>query len=352
MRKNKIITILFSACLILVFTTATFLTACAKPEPTPAPTPTPAPAPAPAPKPEPIVLKAVTFQIPTSTTHHMFIEWVNKVNEAANGKIVIDVTGGPEVISSPDQPEALKSNVIQLNDNAATRYKSIIPEAAVCGLGGPAFDIVKWRESGFDDAMRELFKAQGFYYFGSVRHGDGFFFWVKEPIKKPQELKGLRFRSGVLYDNPMKALGISPVFMEQSEVYTALERGVIDGFGDAATSVIIYKYHEINKYRIAHNFLYPTLVTLTNLETWNKIPKDMQDLMQNLFNETQPEAIAYYDKIIDDTNQQLKDFGVQDIVFSPEDAKSYLDTINNTFISSFLKDNPENGQRLLDYMGK
>ncbi len=362
--KRNVLLIPGLVCLALLMLTMSFLTACSNSSSTPAPSsaaPKPAPASAPsssaaqasAPKAgATIIWKAVTMQLPTSVTHKWFSEWVKRVNEAAKGEFRIDIIGGAEVIASTDQPEALKNGVIQLNDNPSARYKNMLPEAGAIGLGGPSFDITKWRTSGFDDVMREYFKPKGIYYFGGLRHGDGFWLFLNKKVTKPADLNGMRFRSGVLYDKGLQAIGITPVFMDQNEVYSAMERGVVDGFCDASATVTIYKYQEVTKYWVSPSFLYPAMMTLANLEAYNKLPKNLQDLLQKSFYDIQPEAVKWWDDNVNTTFATMKKSGMQEITFQADDSKYYYDTITNTILADFVKSCPANGQKLLDFAKK
>jgi len=100
-------------------------------KPAPAPTPAPAPAPTPAPAPEPIVLKAISaWPLSAEETNLGFLRFVDAVNERAQGELVIEILGGPEVVAESDQFEAVRDGVVDMVHTTPTYYKGEIPEAA------------------------------------------------------------------------------------------------------------------------------------------------------------------------------------------------------------------------------
>ncbi len=314
------------------------------PAPTPKPAPKPTPAPAPAPKGELITLKALTFISPKSGSNKMYIEYINRVNEAAKGELFIDLVGGPEVIGTFDQAEALRTGVIDLDHIAAARYDPILPEGAAFALS--EINSAEQRKSGFADLMVELHKKINYYYIGNLRHGPGFYLWTNFLPETPYDLAGHRMRTGSLYDLFMKAIGIAPITMSQSEVYTAIERGLVDGFGDTTASVQRYKFYEVTKYRIDHKFYYPNVTTVMNLDKWNSLPKHLQDLMQDIMLEMEPEAVAHFDSVAEANDKSLLDAGMEFIKFSPADAKWYVDTAYRAAWDDFMKKSPENAPKL------
>ncbi|MFC1902581.1 TRAP transporter substrate-binding protein DctP [Chloroflexota bacterium] len=354
MKIKKELTIAWVLCLALIIATVPIMS-CAQPAPSPAPAPkpapSPAPSPAPAPKAEPITLKGLTFVSVRSGTNTMYIEWIKRVNEAAKGELTIELAGGPELIQSFDQYEAVRTGVIDMSLMPASYYKTVLPAANSGDFS--EFNIAEQRERGYMDLMVELHKPVNLYYMGKPRHGPGFYLWTNIPANTPYDMAGQKMRTGSLYDDFMRELGILPITMPQSDVYTAIERGLISGFGDTPATVIRLRFFEVTKYRVNHAFYTPNVPVVVNLDTWNSIPKHLQDLMQKLMIEIEVEAVAHYDGITESNDKQILDGGMEFIEFSPTDAKWYVDTAYRAAWKALEeKVGPEMTARLKDILTK
>lgn len=110
-----------------------------------------------------------------------------------------------------------------------------------------------------------------------------------KPVKKLEDMKGLKVRAHTEYGTHwFKALGASPVLMSSAEVYQALQRRTIDGLISGGTSYIDRKYIEVAKYPIGNLFetYYGPFALVINKNVWDKLPKDIQEIMLQAGKET------------------------------------------------------------------
>ena len=107
---------------------------------------------------KPIKLKAVTAWPLAYPSVDKFKEWVQKVNEMGEGRVEIDIIGGPEVTPMPEQIGALKRGVFDILLTAAGYYMGMIPEAEAFGLS--RLSPPEERENGFSDLMVEIHKKK------------------------------------------------------------------------------------------------------------------------------------------------------------------------------------------------
>src|SRR4030043_267980 len=175
------------------------------------------------------VIKAVTA-FPKSNANNdpvpMFIEAVNKRTQ---GRIQIDYLGGPEVFATFDQIHALKAGTI----DAILYYpwafmKSLMPEAEAQGLS----ELTAWeeRKSGLFELWTEIFeKRANAKFLGRLHNNLRFYIYTNKKVEKIADFKGQNIRTMPLYIPFLKALGANPVTTPPSEMYTSLERGVVDG---------------------------------------------------------------------------------------------------------------------------
>ncbi len=135
----------------------------------------------------------------------------------------------------------------------------------------------------------------------------------------------MKFRSGLLYDSFLKALGAAPVTIPQPEVYTALERKMVDGFGWPLEGVAMSGWPEVTKFCIDHPFYQGDFLFLANLKSFNNLPKHLQTVLAEVARDFEPEMVEMYKQMLKEEREKVTKSGVTFIKFSPEDAKYYLD---------------------------
>jgi len=278
-----------------------------------------------APKPtEVIEIKSACF-LPTSHVIASYIpEYVNRINEACEGEVVWTHLGGPEVIPGLDQYEAVMSGTLDASFLVSAYYTSQVPEAYCMNLSKK----MPWeeRESGFFDLMDEVHQATNTKYLGRW-HIMGFYIWPNEPVKTLADLKGKKIRGGgICYDPWFEQLGITGVQIPPPDTYSALQRGVVDGFAWPMLGAVDTGWTEITKNCIDHE-VYSTSNAgiIMNLDKWNSIPKGTQDKLIKAIADVEHDMVDYYLKQYDMERQKAIEDGVTFIKLSPDEAKWYVD---------------------------
>ena len=156
-------------------------------------------------------------------------------------------------------------------------YKSQLPEASATFFSR----LYPWQEraNGYYDLLVQLHEKAGWRYIGNASWGPMYYTWINFEAKTPEDLAGHLIRSGRTSLAFCKALGIKPVTMPISDVYSGLDRGIIEGFMLGPTPVNDLKLHEVVKYVIKHGFYTNRTGFLMNLDRWNGLPKHLQDVM-------------------------------------------------------------------------
>lgn len=272
----------------------------------------------------PKTLKAVSFLPKNHPLCAMIHVWVNRVNEQCKDAIKIDWVGGPEVIPGFDQAEALQNNTVQVIFNPAAYYAPLLPE-------GNAFQLSKLsmaeerKPGGFYDFMVERHKRIGMMFLGTWLY-DPFYLRINRPVKGLDDLRGVKMRTAALYDRFMKKIGIIPVTVKFGETYTALERGLVDGFGWSTLGPADWGWLKYCKYIIDIPFYtrQNTLI-LMNLDVWNGLDKMTQQMIKDITVKFEPEMVAYFKKKIREEWKRYDQMGIIRIKFSPEDTNRFLD---------------------------
>jgi TRAP-type C4-dicarboxylate transport system substrate-binding protein len=125
--------------------------------------------------------------------------------------------------------------------------------------------------------------------------------YAKVPVKNLDDLKGLQLRASGGVAQVLRALGATPVGMPQSETPEALQKGVVKGAASSLETLKDFKYAEMCRYvTIFNGPIYPFAVVM-NMDAWNKLPADVQRVMQNLAKEQSEWTGRYMDDHVKDS---------------------------------------------------
>jgi TRAP-type C4-dicarboxylate transport system substrate-binding protein len=249
--------------------------------------------------------------------------WVAYVNDKLKGKFRVNYVGGPEVIGRYEQFNAVRTGVIDLVFPPEADFQDQLPEVQALTLSklSPSEE----RKSGFYDLMVKTHERVNLRYIGRVQYGD-FYLWFKKKPEKLADLKGLKMRTGSLYDKMMRELGMVPVTVNQPETYTALEQGTVDGLGWPVFGVRSIGWTRHIKYVVDLPFYGASNVTaIMNLDKWKSLPADVQKGIIDATAEFEPKMIAYFKAEQDKEWKELAPL-VGRVKFSDAEDKKYLDT--------------------------
>ncbi len=164
------------------------------------------------------------------------------------------------------------------------------------------------------------------------------------------DFTGLKIRVTPVYKDIVEALGGTTVTTAPGEVYTALERGVVDGYGWPVTGIFDLGWEKVTKFRMEPAFYSVEVNVLVNLDTW----KGLSDAQRKVLSDA-----ALWLEALDSENGALikseRDrqaaTGIQPIEFSAADAKAFLAKANDVGWASVIKRSPENGAKLRTLSG-
>lgn len=285
---------------------------------------------------EPVVLKGI---IPWQKDYDLskaFFVFQDLVNERLKGKVKIEYLGGPEVQQPNDQFEALRNGIVDVILGAAAYYRADVPAAAAVQFTKKLPH--ELRESGYFDVMRRLHAERGVVYLANTAGGNRFRIYLLKEISKP-DFSGLRIRVSPVYLPLVKALGGTPVSVAPGEVYTALERNAIDGYGWTYTGISVFGWQEKTKYLIDHPFYSLDTAILMNQKKFDSLPTDVRKALEEIGAEVERTVEAQIAKRLVEEDAKLKKDGIKFIKLSDADAKTYLDAAYDAGWKDFIEKN-------------
>jgi TRAP-type C4-dicarboxylate transport system substrate-binding protein len=302
---------------------------------------------------EVIKLKAISFQDITSGTTQHFNVYLDELRKRGKDKIAIEYVGGPEVIGRADQPTAAKNGVVDLVYMAFTFYGGTVPVGQILSL--TEISGKEERNRGVWDYVRELHAKAGLYWLGRGHSssGEDQLWSSTKKITSMKDLAGQKAGSGSVVSKPfVQAVGANYVQVQVGDVYTALERGVLDSYIAPPGGTVSSAAHKICKNFIDHPFYRGNISIFIGMERWNKLPKDIQTLLQGTLYDMEDELNKQWDSINAVDKQKMVDSGDVPVKLSPDEAQKYLSLAYKAGREDALKAFPDTAPKLLEMLKK
>jgi TRAP-type transport system periplasmic protein len=275
------------------------------------------------------VLKAITYAPLAKVEDSMVIfkRWVDKVNTAGKGEIRVELLGGPEVFPVSDQINALSKGLVDAVMTFSV-HTPIVPEIDTSGLS----DITptEERNNGYLELLDKAHEKINVKVVGRTATQSGFYIFSKQPIRTLADFKNVKIRSHSGYDPLFKKVGAIPIGMNISEIYGALERGIV---GAAPYPIFVYDMglQEVTKFALADAF-WPSHTTFIyiNLKKFNSLTPKQQAILVNAQIENEKDMAAIDADLIATERGKLETAGMTFTHLSPDEAKKWHDMANES----------------------
>jgi len=297
-------------------------------------------------------LNAVSSLQSTNTLTKSWLTNYMKVLNASNSSVKIKYLGGQEIVPPRKAAGALKRGVFDILNSPTAYYIGTVPEgyAILASNQGPKV----FRKNGAWELLQEIYakKAGGHLLSWGNSMTSYNMYLLGEPKLDSDgvpNLKGVKMRATGTYRPLFRALGASTINIKSSELFTALQRGTVAGFGWPDVAIVQLGVHKIVKYRVIPNFYQTNTVTTVNLASWSKLTKSQQDAMTKLAISYETASVHWMEKERLAEEKVMKAAGVKDIILKPSAASKYLDIAHGE-IWKELKNRSEHADKLRKLM--
>jgi TRAP-type transport system periplasmic protein len=222
-------------------------------------------------------------------------------------------------------------------------YTNVMPEADFLKLA--QIPVAEQRKNGAFAAINELWTQKGnMVYLARMVENQPFHLYLNKKIDKP-DLTGLKIRITPVYRDFFTSLGANVVTTPPGEVYTALERNVVDGYGWPIGGIFDLNWQEKTKFRVDPGFYDAEVSIIMNLDAYKRLTPAQKSFLdkQALALEAMNGFWTQYAK--DETARQEK-AGIQAIRFDAAGTKAYVDKAYDAGWASAIKANPEFAKKL------
>lgn len=256
----------------------------------------------------------------------------SKMMKKDESVVKINYIGGPEVTPNRKQGAAMKRGLIDIIMSPTTYYANLVPEARLTGISN--MPPSEWRANGGYDIMSKVWAeklnavilAWPNWYDQSI-----FYLWMKEKPKLDKvtgvSLKGLKFRTTPLYTPFLKAMGATTKNISPAEIYTSLERGVVDALAWPEGGVAFRGWHRFIKYKVGPAFFRSTTFLTMNKDKFEKLPKKGQDQIMAAAMHYEKESGAILKGLVAKDDAKIAADGVMAYMVPGDYGKAFTATI-------------------------
>ena len=280
--------------------------------------------------PAPIKIKMMALWQAGTLPFKVFEQFAADVKTKSQGRLIIEPLPAGSVVAPTEALDAVTSGVLDAEYGCGGYAAGKEPALALLTDPQGAFDspeqMSQWMEQGGGIQLaREAYQRFKIHYIAGTWYGKESLV-SKKPLRGVADFKGLKIRAPVgIGQEIFKLLGAAPVNIPGSEVYTSLERGVVDA-SDWSTLSMNHElgYHKLAKYPTYPGFHSMGMAEIAmNSKKWNTLPEDLKVLLEAAVKEFSRNLVARSLAEDEKVAQQAKTLGFEPIAWSAEERRKF-----------------------------
>jgi TRAP-type mannitol/chloroaromatic compound transport system substrate-binding protein len=249
----------------------------------------------------------------------LLIDMINEKGKSVN--LSVKYVGGPEIFGPFEGCASVRKGIVDLAYTAGAYNTGVIPEVDAIKL----MQTTPWedRKSGAFSLLNKWHNEKGLEFLARASSGQGFQGFLNKDRTKP-DLSGLTMRVVPIYLCLLKPLHAKGVTTAGGEVYTALERGTVDGFWWGGREIRPWGWNEVCKYIWGPPLWTVDVYVFMNKKKWDSLDDSQRKVLTTLFEEYEKRTHDAQVRLQSQITQKLLDGGMKEIKFSPKDTKWYI----------------------------
>jgi len=275
-----------------------------------------------------------SLQITNTQTQSFLKELIAPVNRDGKGLVQIKFLGAQEIVPPRKAAKALKRGQFGMLGSPTAYYLGMVPEGRALLVANQGPHVL--RKNGGWDLLQSIYKKKAGSHLLAWGNNRTFYFTFlgfKPKLDKDgvPDLTGVKMRATGTYRPLFRALGASTINIKSSELYTAMQRGTVQGFGFPGIATVPNGFHKVTKYRVTPEYYQTNDVVTMNLNVWNGLTRKQKDFLTKQAIEFEKTSVKFLqvqwekEEKIMLTKGGLDGKGVKDISLKGKAAKKYLD---------------------------
>ncbi len=293
-----------------------------------------------------VTLSALNYLPNTVDFGQSFFDWVEEVNREGKGVVQIAIRSSGSM-GPANMGDAVKSGVVDMANVPPAFYQKYVPVAD--GIKLATISHAEMHKNGAEDFINKLHNEKmGVEYLTTYGWGTTFHLYLRDKeIRQPEDIKGLKIRVSPVYRAFFNALQAETVQMPSADLYTALERGVVDGYGWSNWSIRGNGWEKVTKFRVDPGFFTPNNAIIVNHAKWKALTQQQRDFLKRKAIELASDFETKSAKPLNEKyNKELGDAGIKVITFTGATRERYLKTAYDTAWQEMEKLDPVNAPKL------
>lgn len=297
---------------------------------------------------EEVTFKMVSFTSVESKHMFGYQVFLEEIEKSFGDKLKIEYLGAGEAIDPFEQPDAVRNGVVDIVFTGATYPEGVLPVAPA--MEGSLLTPAAERSEGVFDMWQKVYKEQlnsvylGRFLVNRLQH-----LYAGFDVSGLGDLKGRTFRASPAQEPLLKELGASAILMSPSEIFTSLERGVIDGYGWPSVGMVDLGLGPLTEYRIDPGFYSGAGIMLMNADAMARLPEPAQEEMLKIGERVETRVAEDMRQLAQEETEQIKsEFGVKILTLEGDEAKRYQELAYSGLWDQVLEASPQEGQEFYD----
>lgn len=288
----------------------------------------------------------VSHVVSASTPKGKAADFLEKrIEELTAGKIDVQVFPNSQLYGDGEEIKALAMNNVQLIMPSLSKFTSVAPQMQLFDLpyifrdkdhlykvmDGEVGEILKSKVNEKKQMIALDYWDAGFKHFSTNA----------KPIIVPEDATGKKYRiqSSKVLEAQFKAIGGNPQVLPFSEVYSALQQGVVDGTENPLSNFYTKKFHEVQSSLTLSSHGYLGYLVVMNEQFWNKLPKDLQEKVTQAMKEAtaleRKESLEEDEKILTELKKYAKDTNKLQIIELTAEQKQQWQKVMSSLYPKF-----------------
>jgi len=274
--------------------------------------------------------------------HKGILEFQKVLNEKSGGTVQIKIFPDAQLGSEREVLELLQIGSVAATKVSAATLSNFVPEYHILGIPY----LFRSKEHQFKVLEGEIGKSilekgskfwlRGLCYYDA---GSRSFYTSEKAIRTPEDLKGLKIRvmNNQMAINMVNSMGGSATPLSYSELYTAIQQGVVDGAENNPPSFVSSNHYEISKYYTLDQHSSVPDVLVIGTKFWEQLTEQEKVWVQDAANESSQAQKVFWNESVEESMRVAKEYGVEVII--PE--KSLFAEKSKSVVEGFVKEYPE-----------
>ncbi len=300
--------------------------------------------------------KAVILRIgvtyPEADPHGKYtLVMVDSFNKRTGGRYVMEPHLGTTIVKLEESLDAVRTGAIEMSINPIGPFSAADPRfgaSEICFLANNIQSNIEQANAlmpDFSSIYETKFnqKALAINPMGAME-----VLGVKKPIKTVADWKGLTVQAvSPATSDAIQAMGGAPVTISPVEGYSAMQKGVVDGSLFPLDAVLAMNFFEVAKYVTVTYFSPAVNIVVVNLDVWNKMPKDVQDILVDECKKLQTNLDDAFTQSMTNTPKVLESKGVTIYYLPKAERDKWSALVLPSQIKNFLDPTGDFGKRVL-----